>query len=130
MKYSQLIGIILCGVLIGICYMPLVALPGNIIITGFETAGTNFGKPGMMHQILCIVMIIFFALPKGWAKRTNFFIAAINLAWAIRNFILLSGCMAGECPEKKWGLYLELIISTAILAMSLLPKMKAVGEEK
>lgn len=110
--------------------MPLVGLPGDILVTGFKTSGTNFGKPGMMHVVLCVVMILFFALPKTWAKRTNFFIAAINLAWAIRNFILLSGCQAGECPEKKAGLYLELFVSAAILAMSLLPKMKADDEVK
>ncbi|MEP6846156.1 MAG: hypothetical protein ABI861_09135 [Panacibacter sp.] len=124
MKHSQLIGIIAVLVLFGICFMPWIFIASqNITVTGFQSAGTSFGKPGYLNVVLSSVCLILFALPKIWAKRTNVFIAAINLAWAFRNYLLLNTCLLGECPEKKAGLYLLLLASGIIQVMALLPKL-------
>jgi hypothetical protein len=124
MKHSQLIGIIAVLALIGICFMPWVFIASkNIIVTGFEAPDTSFGRPGYLNVILSTVCLIFFIIPKIWAKRTNVFIAAINLAWAFRNYLLLSSCLLGECPEKKAGLYLLLLVAGVIQVMALLPKL-------
>ncbi|CAN5743145.1 hypothetical protein BH10BAC2_BH10BAC2_45790 [soil metagenome] len=125
MKHSQLLGIIAVLALIGICFMPWTFIASkNIVVTGFTSEGTSFGKPGYLNAILSTICLLLFATPKIWAKRTNVFMAAINLAWAFRNYLLLSGCLLGECPEKKAGLYLMLLAAGIIQAMALLPKIK------
>ena len=130
MKHSQLTGIIAALAVIGICYMPWVFIAGNnILITGLDAGATNFGRPGLMNMIFSIVGIVFFAVQKIWAKRTNVFIATINFSWAIRNYILLTTCQAGECPEKRAGLYLLLITTFIILLMTFFPKI-AIPQEK
>jgi len=131
MKHSQLIGIIAVFALIGICFMPWTFIVSqNITVTGFSSAGTSFGKPGYLNVVLSVVCLIFFSIPKIWAKRTNVFIAAINLAWAFRNYLLLSGCLLGECPEKKAGLYLLLLAAGIIQVMALLPMMNVEESDK
>ena len=58
-----------------------------------------------------------------YLHTNNVFIAAINFAWAIRNYILLTTCQAGECPEKRAGLYLLLIATFIIQLMVFFPKI-------
>jgi len=130
MKYSQLIGIIATLALVITCYQPWVYVQSkDLLITGMHAPGTNFGRPGLMHVILSVVMIVFFALPKAWAKRINIFVATFNLAWAIKNYIILSTCYVGECPQKKIAIYLLLALSILILLMTFFPKIKLTEEE-
>lgn len=125
MKYSQLIGIIACTVIVFICFLPWAYIAGpQITVTGLEDGGSNFGKPGLMNIFLSAICLVFFAIPKIWAKRSNIILATFNFAWAARNFFLLSVCEAGECPEKKVGLYLLVLDCLLILIMSLLPNLK------
>ena len=125
MKYSQLLGIIAVFVLAAICYFPWSYIAEkNIIVTGMSAPGTMFGKPGLMHFVLGVPLIIFFFIPKIWAKRINVFIGAINLAWSIRNYILLTTCFMGECPHIKIGLIVSMMLSAFILIMSFFPKIK------
>lgn len=127
MKYSQTIGIIACIALVGICFLPWSFIASQqITVTGFQATGTSFGKPGLFNTIMCAVMVLLFAIPAIWSKRTNVFIAALNLAWSFRNFLLLSSCMMGECPEKKPALYILLFLSVIIQLMAFLPKIKIV----
>jgi hypothetical protein len=125
MKHSQTIGIIAALLVIVLCFFPWsYVVSKQLTISGFHTEGTSFGKPGLFNIILCSVMIVFFLLPRIWAKRTNIFIAVLNLAWSFRNFLLISACMLGECPEKKPALYAILILSIVIQFMTFLPKIK------
>lgn len=124
MKYSQLIGIIAALALIGCCFLPWTLIESKqLLITGVYSGDTDFGKPGLMNIFLSVISVICFAVPKIWAKRTNFFIAAINLAWSIRNYLLLTTCIAGDCPSKQPGLFLLLFFAIVIQVMSLLPKI-------
>ena len=124
MKYSQRIGIVATIALMAVCFLPWVYIASKqITVSGFIAVGTSFGKPGLLNFIMCVVMLVMFAVPAIWAKRTNVFIAALNLAFSIRNFIVLPFCIAGECPEKKPGLYLLVALAVIIQAMALLPKM-------
>ena len=130
MKYSQTIGCILVLLLAGTRYLPWSFIPErNILVTGMEAPGTMYGKPGLMHILLGVVLLLLFIIPKIWAKRTNVFISAINLAWSIRNFMLLSTCYMGECPEKKIGLYMGLLLSIGILIMTFLPELKKIEKK-
>ena len=130
MKYSQLLGVFGVIALAAVCYMPWSIIPEKILtVTGMSTAGTDFGKPGLMHLVLGALLIVFFLVPKLWAKRINVFVAAINLAWGIRNYVLLSTCYMGECPLKKPGLFIMLALCTFIQVMSLFPKIEIPPDE-
>lgn len=125
MKYSQLLGCIAVIILAGICYLPWSYIAeNNILITGMSAPGTQYGKPGLMHFFLGFILISFFIIPKIWAKRTNVFFGAINLAWSIRNYILLSTCYMGECPQIKYGIFLEILFCIFILIMTFLPDLR------
>ena len=125
MKYSQLLGLLACIGEIIACFMPWVFVAEQqLLISGINNAVPNFGRPGMFNIVLSIVMSIFFIIPKIWAKRTNVIIAAINLAWCLRNYLVITACRAGECPEKRAGIYLLLCLSVFILIMSFLPPIK------
>lgn len=122
MRYSNYIGAIAAFALIISCFLPWAYVPSiDSILTGVDTPNTRFGKPGLLNIIFAALAILFFLIPKLWAKRINIFVGAFNLAWTIRNFILLGLCEVGECPEKKYGIYLSLLGSVVLLAMSLFP---------
>ncbi|MFN3667015.1 MAG: hypothetical protein ACK4S0_12690 [Sediminibacterium sp.] len=130
MKYSQQIGIVAAITLIVLCFFPWsIVTSKQLVISGFAAEGTSFGRPGLFHAIFCSASILFFAIPRIWAKRTNVFIGAINLAWAIRNYILVSSCMLGECPEKQPALYAILALAILIQLMVLFPKIPVGGKE-
>lgn len=131
MKYSQYIGILSALVLIWLCSQTWVIIPQiDIIVTGFQSEGTRFGRPGMIHLWFCGIALLLFALPYTWAKRSNVFFTAINLAWAIRNYIIVSTCFMGECPEKQWALYLLPIFAAVVFLMSLLPSTPVATKKK
>jgi hypothetical protein len=123
MKYSKWIGLLAVIIVIIACYMPWVYIPSAKLEIGgmFSSAKQNFGKPGLMNIICCTVSAVFFLLPKIWAKRTNIFFCGFNIAWAIRNFILLSRCYMGDCPVRQTGLYILLIASSLAMLMSFFP---------
>ncbi len=124
MKYSQTIGLIACLALVAVCFMPWCFIASkDIVITGMDAKGTVFGKPGLMNIIFSALLAILFLIPKIWAKRTNIFIGALNLAWAFRSYLMLTACDGGDCPEKKAGIFLMFALSAVILLMAFLPKI-------
>jgi hypothetical protein len=125
MKYSQPIGILLCLLLIYTTTQPLVVIVSrNWIITGWDPAGSSFGQAGKFLSFFAVISLAFFALPYIWAKRFNMVFAALLLAWSYRNFLIMSTCLMGECPQKQWALYACILISAGILIMTFLPKIK------
>jgi hypothetical protein len=122
MRFSKWIGSVAALCLIWSCFQDWVFIEAiGKSITGMDAAGTNYGRPGKLHIYLSVVSLILFLLPQVWAKRINIFICAFNLAFAIRNYIIISMCSGGDCPDKKTGLYLMLISSAMMLVMSFLP---------
>ena len=112
------------------CFFPWVFIESrNITVTGIESTGTSFGKPGYFHFLLAALFILFTLIPRIWAKRLNLLVVALNIAWAGRNYFLISACAAGECPEKKMGLYAVVICSFAMLLAALFPTMKLAKED-
>jgi len=67
--------------------------------------------------------IVLYLVPRIWAKRTNMFVAAIVLAFAIKCFILYTSCYTGICPEKRIGIFLVLLASMVMVAAALTPKI-------
>lgn len=130
MKYSQLIGVLAVLAIIGICFMPWIYISSiHTTVTGLQAERTSYGKPGLLNIFLSTLCVIFFLIPMVWAKRVNVFFATINFAWAVRNYILLTTCLGGECPEKRAGLFLLVFASLIVLVMSFLPKITIKSQE-
>ena len=118
-------GFIAAALLVAACFMVWVVVPSRqIVVTGVDATGTNFGKPGYFHFICAFFFVAFSILPKVWAKRSNLLVTALNIAWAIRNYFIISACYAGDCPEKKAGIFLMLLASLLMLISALFPDMK------
>jgi hypothetical protein len=131
MRYMKWIGLLAVILLIVSCFTPWIIINSkNIIVSGIDSSGTNFGKPGYTHFILGFFFTIFHFIPKIWAKRWNLLIVALNIAWAVRNFFIISMCREGECPEKQIGLWLVLIASSLMLIAALFPSMELKEEKK
>jgi hypothetical protein len=124
MKYAQTIGILACLVVLICSFLPWsIVVSEQITISGFDTKGTSFGRPGLFLNFFTIIALIFFVVPFIWAKRTNIFIGAIVFAWSVRNYILVSTCLMGECPVKQPALYILVGASFIVMIMTLLPKI-------
>ena len=122
MKWFGLAAAIL---LIYACFIPWVRIESrDITVTGIDATGTNFGKPGYFSLLMTAFFIFFHLVPRVWAKRANLLITALNLGWAARNYFLITLCEAGDCPDKKIGLYLMIIGSLFMLISALFPDMQ------
>ena len=131
MRYMKWIGLAVAIMLVISCFIPWVFIEGkNITVSGVDSGGTAYGKPGYFHFVLAAFFLLFTFIPRVWAKRTNFLIVALNLAWAIRNYFIISACHAGDCPEKKAGIFLMLLASVLMLVAALFPDMKLPEERK
>jgi hypothetical protein len=126
MKYTQTIGIIAALVVLICSFLPWsIVVSEQITISGFDTKGTRFGKPGLFLNFFTIIASVLFLIPAIWAKRTNIFIGAIVFTWSLRNYILVSTCLMGECPVKQPALYALVVASGVVMLMTLLPKLNS-----
>jgi hypothetical protein len=102
------------------CFFPWVTIPEkNITISGFHSDISIFGKPGIMHFFICGLLLLLLLFQKSWSLRAGFFISFINIAWAFRNYFLISSCRAGTCPEKQPALY-TLLVGSLVLTVLIL----------
>lgn len=125
MRWMKWTGIASAVLMVISCFSTWVVIKSRgIIVTGMESAGTNFGKPGYFHLLLTAFFIAFSLTPTLWAKRANIFVTAINMGWAIRNYLLISQCRGGECPVKEIWIYLMVGASLLMLVSALFPDMK------
>ena len=124
MKYSQVLGVVIAILVMGVCFLPWsIVIERNIVITGVHATGTDFGRPGLMNIVFSLVMILLFCIQKTGAKRTNLFVGAMNFAWAVRNYILVTTCFFGECPQKQIGLFALLIFAFGAMLMTFFPQI-------
>ena len=131
MRHMKWIGLAAALLLIVSCFTPWVVIESkNITISGIDATGTNFGKPGYFHLVLTAFFLLNLFVQRIWAKRLNLLITALNLAWAVRNFFIISACHAGDCPEKKIGICLMFFASVLMLVSALFPDMKLPGEKR
>ena len=99
---------------IGCCLPWMTIETKGLAITGLNTKGTLYGKPGYFHFLWAGLYLGFLLIDKVWAKRVAIGVAAFNVAWAARNFLLIPICQMGECPVRQAGLYLLLLASLAM----------------
>jgi hypothetical protein len=125
MKYSQWIGIVAAIILVVAGFLPWTYHPDlNKNFTGFFSENNIYGKPGYVFVVMSIITIVFFAIQRVWAKRWNMFICALVLSYAIKSFIMFSGCYRGICPDKLAGLWLMLAAAVLMMVMALFPDIK------
>lgn len=117
--------------LVAACFLPWTYHPDlDKTFTGFFSERNIYGKPGKVFIFLAVVAIIFYIIPRLWAKRWNLVVCALTMAYALKSFIVYSGCYRGICPSKKVGLWLMLLSAIAMLAMAVLPDVTLKEEKK
>ncbi len=107
------------------CFFPWVVIETkNIVISGISAEGTRYGKPGYLNLLFIIIFLLLSIARKSWAVRVNLFVAAFNMGWALRNFILLSACEGGECPQRQPAFYIYIVFSILLLVTLGMQKVK------
>lgn len=125
------LGLLATIVMVIACFYPWVTIPSkNIVISGVDSGETAFGKPGYLHFVFGALYAVFLLLSKDWAQKVALFAAAFNVAWAGRNFLIISTCHAGICPEKQPAIYVVLITAILMLVFLMLVKIKVKQEDE
>lgn len=125
MKYSQVIGIIAAIILMLSGLLNWTWYPDiKEYFSGFYSYNNTYGRPGIAFIALSIIAIIFYLVPRIWAKRWNVFFCAIVLAFAVRTFITFSSCYRGICPEKQAGIWIMLACAALMMVAALLPDLR------
>ena len=120
MRFMNWIAILIAAIVIGSCFFTWVEVPGrNIFIGGFRSNNNAFGQPGILHSFFCGLYIIFLFINRIWSLRTAFFVSVVNLAWALRNFLLIAACTGGDCPVRQTALYV-LLFSSILTTVAIL----------
>jgi hypothetical protein len=112
MQFMKWVAVVAAAVLIAACFYPWVSIESkHVVIGGFHSTISDYGEPGIMHVFVCSLCILLILIQRSWSLRTAFFISVFNIAWAARNYFILSTCRGGVCPEKLPALYLVMISS-------------------
>jgi len=124
MKNSQWVGIGAALLVVAACFMPWAYFPDlQKEFTGFFSEQNRYGRPGKVLIFFCVVEIVFFLIPRIWAKRANIFVSAVGFAWAVKSYMLYTACYRGTCPERRIGIFLVLGGALAVLVASVLPDL-------
>ena len=131
MRDIKWLNILIALLLIVSCFFPWVIIESkNIVISGVSAEGTRYGKPGYLNIFLTGIVFILSFIPRLWAQRICLFVAAFNLGWTLRNFILLSACEAGECPQRQPAFFVLLISSILLLVAVIFQKIKVLDQKE
>lgn len=124
-------GLTACVLLIISCFMPWAYFADPHIVnesertfTGFYSYGNNYGRPGKLLVMIGVIVLILMLLPKIWAKRTNLFVCALAVGYAVKTYILFVSCYNAYCPEKKAGIFIMLTATIVMLIASVFPKLQ------
>ena len=129
-KYLHWIGIAACIALFVSCFLPWVYYADiNQTFTGFYSYQNNYGKPGKFLLFFGGIVLLLMLLPKIWAKRTNLFVCAFTVAYAVKTYILFGSCYNNYCPDKLSGLYLMLGCTVLMLIASFFPNLKLIEKK-
>ena len=131
MKYYKVIGLIACVALVASCFFPWAYYPDlNKSFTGFFTEQNVYGKPGVAFTFFAVVSLVLIFINKLWAKRTLIFVAALNLGYLLKTYVIFTSCYKGYCPKKEYGIYFLIISSVILLLVSFFPDTKLSDNEK
>jgi hypothetical protein len=101
MKYYKVLGLLACAVVAISCFLPWTFYPDlNKSFTGFFSEENMYGKPGKVFIFLAIISAALILINRIWAKRVLLFVAAINIAYLIKSYVLFTTCYSALCPVK------------------------------
>jgi len=124
-RYSKWLGLAALAALVLACFLPWAFYADvNEVFTGFFSQGNVYGKPGKFLLIFGSITTLFIFLKNLWVKRAALLLGGLNVAYAIKNFLLFGACYRGYCPDKRVGLYLMLIATIVLFITTLLPEGK------
>jgi hypothetical protein len=125
MKYSNIIGLLASVALIVSCFTPWTYYPDlQAYFNGFYSYQNNYGKPGDLLSIFALISGVLFVIPRVWAKRTNWLIASLTVAYTVKTYYLFTSCYGGICPVKEFGIYFLLLSVTIMFVAAILPDIK------
>ena len=123
MRLKLIFSLLAVALVVISCFLPWMTIESkNITITGMDTKGTLYGKPAYFHFFWLGLYLVFLLINKVWSKRAVVVMAAFNIAWAARNFLLIPACQMGECPVRRVGLYLLIFAAVLMFVTILLPE--------
>ena len=124
-KYSKWIAVLGSALLILSCFLPWAYYPDlDKVFTGFFSEKNTYGRPGKWLTVMAIFSLLCHFLPQVFYKRLNLLLMALNLAYAIKSYIIYAACYHGYCPEKRIGIYLMLLSSILLMIAAVLPSGK------
>ena len=115
--------------LIASCFIPWVHYNSiDTTFTGYNVkpfvTGTNLGRGGIPITIFAVLSFVLTALPTVAAKRTNMFVCALLMAYAMsRHMVFTASLFEGEVV-KLAGIYLIVILPIIMLVCSVFPYLK------
>lgn len=120
MQSVRWLSILIAAIIITACFFTWVSVEQkDFFVSGFSSSSnSSFGQPGILHLAFCFIYILLVSLNKIWSIRTAFFVSAFNIAWAVRNFVVISACNGGLCPEKHTALYVILLGSVLLAVLT------------
>ena len=131
-SYSKWIAVSGSVLLILACFLPWAYYPDlDKVFTGFFSEKNIYGKPGKWLTVMAVFSLLCHFLPQVFFKRLNLLLMALNLAYAIKSYIIYAACYHGYCPQKRTGLYLMLFASVLLMVAAVFPsgKVKTTIEE-
>ena len=124
MSRTAIIGILGAVVVIICAFLPWSAVPErNLVFTGVNGVGSNYGEPGKLNIFLSVFAMILFVLRNKWVAIVNLFISGFLAAWTTRNLLLYSRCELGQCPTVGIALYISLIAALVVFGCVLLTRL-------
>ena len=124
-KHSKWIAVLGSALLILSCFLPWAYYPDlDKVFTGFFSEKNTYGRPGKWLTVMAILSLLCHFLPQVFYKRLNLLLMALNLAYAIKSYIIYAACYHGYCPEKRIGIYLMLLSSILLMIAAVLPSGK------
>ena len=121
-SYSKWVALFASVLLVLACFLPWAYYPDlDKVFTGFYSERNIYGKPGKWLVVMAILSVICHFLPRVGYKRINLLLMALNLAYAVKSYIVFASCYRGFCPEKKIGLYLMLFAAIVLMIAAVFP---------
>lgn len=126
MQWIKWLAIVTAVIIITACFFTWVSIDEkNFFVGGFSSSeNSSYGEPGLFHTIFCVLYILLLLFNRVWSLRTAFFIAALNIAWSVRNFFVITVCSGGVCPQKHTAFYVVIFASVLLIILTPLIKVK------
>lgn len=83
-----------------------------------------YGKPGKVFVFFAVCSVTLIFIDKIWAKRTLIFLAALNIGYLLKTYVIFTSCYNTYCPQKESGLYLLILGSVVLMVVSFFPDLK------